>query len=173
MARTVVPLKQKQVDNARYSSDGGNKLFDGGGLFLWVQPDGAKWWRFKYRRPGSGKENLLAFGTYPDVSLKRARECRTEARTLLADGIDPGERRKAEKREAKAREDGSFEAVAREWYGKQAHTWVAHLASDVLRRLEGNLFPDVGGGVKPARIGRPETGVRGGWRGDFSPNCWT
>jgi putative DNA primase/helicase len=31
----------------------------------------------------------------------------------------------------------------------------------------------VGGGVKPARIGRPETGVRGGWRGDFSPNCWT
>ena len=38
----------------------------------------------------------------------------------------------------------SFEAVAREWYTKQSHVWVPHHASDVLRRLEANLFPEIG-----------------------------
>ena len=72
------------------------KLADERGMFLLVNPTGSRWWRFKYRRPGTRKENLLSLGTYPDVSLKRAREKRDEARRLLADGIDPGDKRKAE-----------------------------------------------------------------------------
>ena len=47
------------------------KLFDGGGLYLLVHPNGSKWWRWKYRF--AGKEQLLALGVYPDVSLKAAR----------------------------------------------------------------------------------------------------
>jgi hypothetical protein len=73
------------------------KLSDGRGMFLLVTPDGTKLWRWRYRRPGTGKENMLGLGAFPDVSLRRAREKRDEARKLLADGIDPGESRKAAK----------------------------------------------------------------------------
>ena len=48
------------------------KLFDGGGLFLLVTPKGGKWWRLKFRV--NGKEKGLSLGTYPDVSLKEARD---------------------------------------------------------------------------------------------------
>ncbi len=67
------------------------KLRDERGMYLLVKPDGARWWRFDYRRPGTGKRNTLSLGTFPDVSLKQARERRDAARKLVADGIDPGE----------------------------------------------------------------------------------
>ncbi|MEO7064891.1 MAG: Arm DNA-binding domain-containing protein, partial [Dokdonella sp.] len=73
------------------------KLADGRGMYLLVKPDGARWWRLDYRRPDTRKRNTLSLGTFPDVSLKRARERRDEARTLLADNIDPGSQRKAVK----------------------------------------------------------------------------
>ena len=63
------------------------KLYDDGGLFVIITPAGGKLWRLKYRF--NGKEQLLSFGTYPDVSLKTARTRRDEARSILADGIDP------------------------------------------------------------------------------------
>lgn len=118
------------------------KLSDEKGMFLLVTPAGGKLWRMKYRH--SGKEKLLALGTYPDVSLALARERRDEARKLLADGVDPGETRKAEKRARQLSAANSFEAVAREWHGKQVHTWAKKHAEDVLRRLEGNIFPALG-----------------------------
>ena len=73
------------------------RLFDGGGLYLEISPAGGKLWRLKYRF--NGKEKRLALGIYPDVSLARAREKRHEARSLLADGNDPSENRKAQKAE--------------------------------------------------------------------------
>lgn len=71
------------------------KFFDGGGLHMEVTPSGGRWWRLKYRY--EGKEKRLSLGTYPEVSLKLARERRDEARKLLAKGIDPSENRKATK----------------------------------------------------------------------------
>src|SRR5262249_43248930 len=138
------PLTQKQVENARWSETGSNKRFDGGGMFLLLTPDGGKQWRLKYRRPVTGKENSLSLGRFPETSLAKARKRRDECRTQLADGVDPGEQRKAAKREAAIRGANSFEVVAREWYGRQQHTWVPHHAADVLRRLESNLFPEIG-----------------------------
>ncbi|WP_415209048.1 Arm DNA-binding domain-containing protein [Rudaea sp.] len=67
-------------------------------MFLLVTPSGGKLWRFAYRRPGSGKQNQLSLGRYPDVSLKRAREKRDEARRLLADRRWNRPRRQAESR---------------------------------------------------------------------------
>jgi hypothetical protein len=71
------------------------KLSDGRGLYLLVNPNGSRWWRFKYSR--FGKERGLSLGVYPDVTLAMARKRRDEARTQLADGIDPSHKRKAEK----------------------------------------------------------------------------
>ena len=119
------------------------KLHDERGLFLLITPAGGKLWRFKYRRPVTKKENLLALGAYPDLSLKRAREKREEARTLLADDIDPGEQRKAEKAAGLQRAGNSFEVVAREWLAKQ--TWVTGYRDKVEAWLVNDVFPYIGG----------------------------
>jgi integrase len=117
-----------------------HKLRDERGLYLLVQPNGSRWWRFDYRRPGTGKRNTLSPGTYPDVSLKRARDRCDDARKLLADGIDPADKRKAE---AVAAAD-TFEAVAREWYAKQSGQWVPAHGERIIRRLERDVFPWIG-----------------------------
>ena len=136
-----MPLTATAIRNTK-PADKPIRLFDGGGMYLEVSPAGGRWWRLKYRFVG--KEKRLSLGVYPEVSLAEARSRREDARKLLAAGIDPSDQRKAAKRETEGREINSFEAVAREWYGKQAHVWVAHHASDVLRRLESNLFPEIG-----------------------------
>ncbi|CAE6828819.1 tyrosine-type recombinase/integrase [Paraburkholderia nemoris] len=118
------------------------KLFDGGGLFLLVAKTGGKLWRLKYRF--GGKEKLLALGSYPEVSLKDARERRDEARRQLAKGADPGETRKAEKASKLGREADSFEVIAREWFAKYAPTWAKSHADKVIQRLEKDVFPWLG-----------------------------
>jgi hypothetical protein len=85
------------------------KLFDERGLFMLVTRAGGRLWRFRYRI--GGVEKLLALGAYPDVSLKRAREKRDEARRAVAAGIDPSAKRRAE-RDAVT---NTFAAVADEW----------------------------------------------------------
>ncbi|MFO7646058.1 MAG: Arm DNA-binding domain-containing protein, partial [Desulfosarcina sp.] len=72
------------------------KINDGGGLLLVVHPSGGKWWRLRYRF--EGREKMLSLGTYPAVSLAKAREKRDTARKQLADGIDPSAARKAKKK---------------------------------------------------------------------------
>jgi integrase len=144
MPKAIKPLSPSEVANAKAKA-GAYKLRDGGGLHLLVTPDRAKWWRFDYRRPGSGKRNTLSLGTFPDVSLKRAREKREDARRLLADGIDPGENRKSEKAASVAASANTFEAVAREWLGrKAAHEWGATQLKKETRSLERHVFPWIG-----------------------------
>lgn len=129
------------------------KLFDERGLFLLVTPTGGKWWRLKYRH--EGKEKLLSLGTYPDVSLKDARERRDSARKQLADGIDPSHSRKAQKSLRQERAANSFETVSREWYEKYSPNWVDAHGSRIIRRLERDIFPYLGS--RPiAEIAAPE-----------------
>lgn len=121
------------------------KLADERGMYLLVRPDGARWWRFDYRRPDSGKRNTLSLGTYPDVSLRKARDKRDEARKLVADGTDPGEQRqeaKAAKIEAATMAGDTFEAVAREWLARQEGAEVTLRKSRWT--LETCLFAEIG-----------------------------
>ncbi|MGB0128767.1 MAG: integrase arm-type DNA-binding domain-containing protein, partial [Rhodocyclaceae bacterium] len=136
------------------------KLADGGGLQLWVYGDGRKYWRLRYWI--GGKEKSLSLGVYPEISLKAARGRRDAERQRLDGGLDPSAERRLQKLRITHSELNTFEAVAREWYGKQLHTWVPRHASDVLRRLESNIFPSVG--LRPiAEIEAPEllAAVRG------------
>ena len=129
------------------------KLFDGGGLYVEVTPSGGKWWRWKYRRPVTGKENRLSFGTYPDVGLADARDKRDAARKLLAAGTDPGESRKAERMAGAERAANSFEVVAREWLAKR--DWVPDYLSKVTGWMDNDVFPWIGG--RPvAELSAPE-----------------
>jgi integrase len=135
-----MPLSDTKIRNAK-PKDRQYKLFDTGGLFLIVSPAGGKWWRFKYRFVG--KEKLLSLGTYPEVSLAKARTKRDRAREEVADGIDPGQVRKAAKA-AKTDSENTFEVIAREWHAKFTPTWTPGHAESILRRLELNIFPWMG-----------------------------
>jgi integrase len=120
------------------------KLVDGGGLYLLLKPDGARWWRWDYRRPATGKRNTLSLGTYPDTGLADARAKRDEARRLIASGVDPGAHRKAVKAAHKDRAANSVEVIAREWFEKHKSSWVDSHASRILLRLENDVFPWLG-----------------------------
>lgn len=134
-------LTDTAIRKAKPREDGkARKLFDGGGLFLLVKPNGARYWRLKYRF--HGKEKLLALGVYPDVSLKSARDKRDDARKQIAAGIDPSEARKAEK--AARSSENSFEAIAREWWSKHKPNWSESHSSRIMLRLENDVFPWIG-----------------------------
>ncbi|OXJ19416.1 integrase arm-type DNA-binding domain-containing protein [Burkholderia sp. AU6039] len=137
-----MPLTDTAIKNAKPAYKP-VRLFDGGGLYLEVAPSGGKWWRLKYRF--GGKEKRISLGVYPDVPLKEARERRDKARALLEAGADPGEAKKAEKRAARLSTENSFEAVAREWHAKYASSWSASHGARLLRRLEVDAFPWIGG----------------------------
>lgn len=121
------------------------KLADGGGLYLLINPNGGKWWRLKYRY--GGKEKLLSLGTYPDVSLREAREKRDEARQQLRNDIDPGANRKALKAAESPEVVDSFEVIAREWFSKNVDNWTKVHADKLKRRLEKDVYPWLG--VRP------------------------
>ncbi len=97
----------------------------------------------KYRF--NGKEKRLSLGVYPDVSLKDARNRRDEARKLLANEVDPSENRKAKNAAKTERAANSFEVVAREWFSKHEPNWSVNHANRIIRRLERDIFPWIGG----------------------------
>ncbi|MBB6186187.1 integrase arm-type DNA-binding domain-containing protein [Rhodanobacter sp. MP7CTX1] len=136
-----MPLSDTAIRNAK-PTDKPQKLADGGGLYLLLNPNGSRWWRLKYR--AGGKEKLLSLGTYPDTGLKDARDKRDAARKLLAAGVDPGEQRKATKAAGEERAANSFEVVAREWHTKQSATWVELHSSRIMLRMENDVFPWLG-----------------------------
>jgi integrase len=149
-----MPLTEIAIRNAKLGEKP-FKLADEKGLFLLVAPAGGKWWRLKYRF--GGKEKQLSLGTYPDVPLAGhknkqtgewidgARDKRDQARHLLANGIDPGDIRKAAKVAGADRAANSFEMVAREWFVKYSPSWNEHHADRIIRRLERDIFPWLGG----------------------------
>jgi integrase len=119
MALTSIAIRNAKPKAKPY------KLADEKGLFLLVQPSGGMLWRFKFRVDGRDEqgnpkkvERKLGLGTYPDVSLKDARELRDEARTLLAKGIDPAEKKRRDAHVAKVSAANSFAAVARSYIDK-------------------------------------------------------
>jgi len=118
------------------------KVADERSLYLEIMPSGSKYWRFKFKF--AGKENRLAFGVYPEVSLKEAREKRDIARKQLADGINPSEAKKKAKLQQFIDSDNQFKKIALEWYNKQLDRWTPRYATYILRRLEIDIFPYLG-----------------------------
>lgn len=129
------------------------RLNDGDGLYILIKPKGAKWWRFDYTF--KGKRKTLSLGVYPATSLTDARRKAEEARTNVANDIDPSNTRKETKaaeqlaKENESRLDAgltiinSFEHIAREWGEKKVDTW-ADKNNRSKRMLERNIFPWLG-----------------------------
>ena len=132
-----MPLTHLKVERAK-PKEKQYKLADERGMYLLIHPKGGKWWRLDYRY--QGKRKTLSLGTYPDVSIKVARKKRDDARSILDGGVDPAYYRKLNK---ELRVD-SFEAVAREWFGKFRGQWTNNHATTTLGRLEKDILPWVG-----------------------------
>ena len=118
------------------------KLSDGGGLQLWIMPDGAKRWRLAYRL--AGVQKVLAVGVYPATGLREAREGRDEAKRLLADGQDPAFVKKVAKAAKTAASANTFEAVARELLDKKRREGKAEATIEKLEWLLGLALPFIG-----------------------------
>lgn len=120
------------------------RLTDFGGLFMLVQPSGSKLWRWKYRRPGSKKENLLSFGSFPSVSLQEARDAREDASRLLRRGVDPGLQKKVEKLAAATNAATTFGAIADEYFDKREGETAGDPFKRDRNRFDNHLRPLLG-----------------------------
>ena len=118
------------------------KLSDGDGLVLLIQPNGSKWWRFRYQY--NGKEKMLSIGTYPEVTLKDARILRVTASDLLKQGINPSQHRQEEKQKQTIAASNSFESIARLWWDHWKSGKTERHAGYTIRRLEADIFPVIG-----------------------------
>lgn len=133
----------KLTDLALRNAKPGDKprrLSDGGGLFLEIKPNGGKYWRMAYRF--AGKQKLLAFGVYPEISAPEARKAAQQAREHLAAGRDPGLVKKILKG-ANCTEN-TFRAVAEEWIEKFKHMWTESHFKNVSGRLQRDIYPWIG-----------------------------
>jgi integrase len=153
MARHLIP--SDATIKAVRPGDSRKRLNDGDGLYLLLfVKGGAHAWRFDYSF--HGRRKTISLGTYPDTSLALARRKADQARQLVAEDIDPSQKRKAEKeswvqaRIADEREAqglppiDSFEAVAREWYVVKKDGWSPSYGERIIARLENDVFPYIG-----------------------------
>jgi integrase len=143
MARTVQPLTNTQVKQAK-QKDKVYDLSDGGGLQLRIKPNGSKLWNFFYPRPTTKKRNTISFGSYPEVTLAQARELRKEARTLLAQGIDPKSYREEMQATKLAEETNTLAHVTAQWFEKKKKGVTQAHGEDIWRSLEIHAFPTLG-----------------------------
>ena len=139
-------LSNTAIINAK-PRDKNYRLYDEKGLYLEVTKAGGKLWRLKYRF--GGKEKRLAIGSYPERSLKVAREDRDQARTQLSNGVDPSAHKQAQRAAETLNNGNTFEALAREWHTGKSRVWSTVHAKNVLDRLERDVFPYVGGRALP------------------------
>jgi integrase len=138
-----MPLTEAACKNARCPADKPRlRLADSAGLYLEVIPAGGRYWRWKYRY--AGKEKRLALGTYPVVTLAKARQRRDDARRALAEGSDPAQARIEAKELQRTRMATNFEAVARAWFEHWREPRSPRHADYVRRRLEADVFPAIG-----------------------------
>ncbi len=136
-----MPLTDTALRNAK-PKDIPYSLTDERGLSVQVQPSGGKWWRLRYRFEGKAK--MLSLGTYPDVTLSKARERRDDARRLLADGIDPGENRKAKKAAGQDAASNSFAVLCHEWLQSREGQIAQAQIDKSQARLEKDVLPWIG-----------------------------
>ncbi|WP_413615123.1 integrase arm-type DNA-binding domain-containing protein [Halomonas cupida] len=139
-----MPLTIRKIETTKPGSKE-IALSDGMGLELRISPKGQKGWRLRYTRP-NGKRNMMSLGTYPEVSLAEAREKRTDARRLLAKGIDPVEQRRQDKRELIYATENTFKSLAKEWHETMAKRWkeTSKRGTQSWGALESHVFPYVG-----------------------------
>jgi len=134
---TVLAARSAKPRDAMY------RLAAGKGLYLQVMPNGAKYWRLKYRHLKK-QPKMISLGVFPQVGLADARTERDRLRLLVDAGIDPSTQRRADRLARELATENSFEAIGRAWFAEKKGSWVESYARGVISRLENNVFPWIG-----------------------------
>ncbi|WP_144372719.1 tyrosine-type recombinase/integrase [Vogesella urethralis] len=118
----------------------GDKLSDGGGLYLVVKPNGTKLWHYRFKI--LGKESTHAIGVYhpTTLSLREARRRRNVARDLVRQGFNPNlvrqdERRKVAQDELRKKTD-TFKAAYEKWMAATENGLDSKTVSQRKREIE-------------------------------------
>jgi hypothetical protein len=116
-------LTDAKVRNAK-PQEKDYRLTDGHGLHLYVKANGTKLWRWRYEF--NGKEKLMSFGAYPEVTIAAARTAHDRARKVLDSGVDPMVEKKKEHIEIALEEIGltaihPFSALALDWFDAETN----------------------------------------------------
>jgi len=140
---TELSIKQAKPKKKQY------KLTDGEGMYLRVYPNGSKYWQLQFWF--EGKQKILSFGVWPEISLKEARDKRFVAKKIIKEGINPIEEKKEIlkshnfiQEEEKLRETTTFNMVAKEWFSRQSLQWTERHTRGVLSSLNMHVYPDLG-----------------------------
>jgi len=136
MRLTAIEVKKAAPQEKAY------KMADWGGLYLLVNKDGGKYWRYDYRF--QGKRKTLAFGVYPEISLKVARELHLEARECLAGGDDPVAKKRQDLKLREKADLSTFQSVADEWFEYRMTEKSQSYRVRSLRILQKDLYPSLG-----------------------------
>ncbi|AVJ20955.1 MULTISPECIES: integrase arm-type DNA-binding domain-containing protein [Pseudomonas] len=139
-----MPLTDTAVRQAK-PADKDFSLTDASGLSLFVATNGTKSWHFRFS--WHGKQPRYSLGTYPEITLKEARELRDQARALVAKGIDPRIERRQSKAKAADRQENTFEAVANRWHAFKLPRWSKSIRGAAVQSrfyLEKDLIPELG-----------------------------
>lgn len=141
MAREINKLTDSMVRAAKPEGQKRRKLADGGGLTLVIKPESKVWW-FRYRF--GGKEKTYSLGSYPEVSLKDAREGRDAARKLLQQKKDPVTHRRSEGAKNLSAASNTFKAVAEDWLKLQKGQLQDSTIDVTRNRLTNWIYPHLG-----------------------------
>lgn len=148
MAKIAKKLTDTEIKSTK-PADKEINLFDGDGLILRIAPlskGGKKNWYFRYAVPVTKKRTKVSLGTYPHLTLARARALRDEYLSLLANGIDPQVHNNDKANALKNATEHTLQAVARKWLDEKVKTSGISQdhAEDIWRSLERNIFPGLG-----------------------------
>ena len=148
MAKIAKKLTDTEIKSTK-PTDKEINLFDGDGLILRISAlakGGKKNWYFRYAVPVSKKRTKMSLGTYPHLTLARARALRDEYLSLLANGIDPQVHNNDKANALKNATEHTLQAVARKWLDEKVKTSGISQdhAEDIWRSLERNIFPGLG-----------------------------
>lgn len=167
MARQINKLNARTLDGlikpGRHS--------DGGGLYLSITKAGARRWVFLFRWQGKPTEMGLGSGAKGQVTLARARELASEARSLLASGINPLAAKRAAQSSVASMTtfgqvaDAYIEAMSPQWRNaKHRAQWMMTLThyAEPLRAIDVSAITtdDVVAVLKPLWTQIPETAQR-------------
>lgn len=143
MGRIIVPLSDSACKKARYSAEGSNKIFDGGGLYLELRESGLKKWRLSFKQP-TGKKSTITLGDYPELSLAEARLKREELRKQVAEGLNPVIERKLAVELQTQAAGNTFRAMAEEWLEFRKEEWSVGHYKRMANGIRNNAYKYIG-----------------------------
>ena len=156
MAAKTTALTDTQIKKTKSVSNKTIKLADGDGLQLLIKPSGSKIWHLRYTNPITKSKTTISFGSYPSITLAKARTLRKEARELLSQNIDPKKNREDIEQKKRFAHSNSFRAVFDEWFAIKETNVTTKQSKLIKRGFENHLFKLLGsvpiGELKPQQV---------------------